>query len=964
MAWIQTRRFVIVAVLCLLAPLALLVLLPRRAAPPVPTPERPAEPTSRRPAAVSHEAWKLESALQALERQPDNLYLQYVALQLARPSRVTEVLRRLPRRPGPEADLFSLFSSRQAVAEALQQAFLFSEGPAAPSAPERAGAGFVSAPYVPGMPYPANLNWAALAGLLMRVGDSGSPVALAELRGPNLAGPSWDKLLAGKKVEVSPLARCVPDEFYLAEFRSAASLLEALAQGRRWSSYFATQARLDAAGIDIARRVQEQLALDVSPALRGVLDATTTGIALTGSDPFLAEGSDVTVLLQLRRPEDFRRAYADRTLDAATRAHGEVQRSEGKLLGVDYIELRTPDRALSIYAASPRPDLYVRSNSKVALRRVLEAVLGKTARRLGDSAELRYLRTLMPAKADEDGILYVSEAFLRHLISPQLRLTERRRLIGATHLRMIAFAAQLYRTQFGKAPASLEELASSGCAPGEFNKGVLTCPFGGTYSLNADRTAGLSSVLNRADFLTPCCELALSEVSTEEARDYAQFVRAYDRSWRSYFGPLTLRLRSTGRQFQAEIALPPLRDNPLYAGLTRLLGGQAEALEALPVPPRSLFSVNLRLNPEGDWLFKVLGRLLADPQDRERWPVLLQAEAPSLAKRLQDAGLPPEKVRRFLDQGLGKQLGVHLYDTALTFDVNYAAALGQVLSIATAPGGAELQASQLLEAGVPALIGSSLLAPVYLAIPVQDARIVDEFLELLDPLLARRVPAWRDTLLPGTGELQGEFYHLTARRNVPVRALGVRVGPLRWRWYWARIGDGLYLANQPAVLDDLQETHQRREGAAPGPEGHALVRLRPGHWQQALGQYQLGWAENDRSACQRNLSFLSAVARAFSSTPPVNRLAPTQEERQRLVLDYAGKMYGADFACPAGGQYHLAEDGHSCRCSIHGSQDHPQQAEEPARASPSQALRNLQDASATLTLTAEGPRLVLTLESK
>src|SRR5206468_297209 len=101
-----------------------------------------------------------------------------------------------------------------------------------------------------------------------------------------------------------------------------------------------------------------------------------------------------------------------------------------------------------------------------------EAVLGMTesgqpVKRLGDTDEFKYVRTVFPAgDNEEDGLVYFPERFLRRLLGPKVQIAEARRLIGYTHLRMIGHAAQLYRTQSGKAPTSLEELAETGCTPG------------------------------------------------------------------------------------------------------------------------------------------------------------------------------------------------------------------------------------------------------------------------------------------------------------------------------------------------------------------------------------------------------------------------------------------------------------------------------------------------------------------
>src|SRR5581483_8319782 len=51
-------------------------------------------------------------------------------------------------------------------------------------------------------------------------GPSTNGVAVGTLQGPAIVNRPWKKLLAGKNPAVSPLSRCVPEDFYLAEFRS------------------------------------------------------------------------------------------------------------------------------------------------------------------------------------------------------------------------------------------------------------------------------------------------------------------------------------------------------------------------------------------------------------------------------------------------------------------------------------------------------------------------------------------------------------------------------------------------------------------------------------------------------------------------------------------------------------------------------------------------------------------------
>ena len=122
------------------------------------------------------------------------------------------------------------------------------------------------------------------------------------------------------------------------------------------------------------------------------------------------------------------------------------------------MHLTNPDRSVHVFSAYPEANLHVRSNSLVALQRVLAAIQGKQAdgspvRRLGDSSEFAFIRTLMPRGAkEEDGFLYLSDPFIRKLVGPGLKLTERRRVLCYNHLRMIAHASLMYRGESGKFP--------------------------------------------------------------------------------------------------------------------------------------------------------------------------------------------------------------------------------------------------------------------------------------------------------------------------------------------------------------------------------------------------------------------------------------------------------------------------------------------------------------------------------
>jgi hypothetical protein len=877
--------------------------------------------------------WTLAEAKGALRRQPDNAYLQYVVLQLAKQDKAlaeTQAeFRWTERGRRKEVDLFGLFSGQHAVQESLQLDTML---------PPDALRDKDDPPATPK--------------------EKATPLDLAKLAGPAAPSHPWAKLLAGRSPKVAELSRCVPANFYFVEFRSLNKLLDLLETGQDWSRYFFAQASLDATDQRVRQRVQRQLVLPTDTSWRVLYDTLVGQIAIAGSDLFVKEGSDTTMLFDLK--SDFFRGKSDSLLEQAAKDRPDARRTSGKYLGVDYVGITTPDREISVYSAYPRPKLHVRSNSLVALKRVLEAVVGKTeagsvVTRLGDTDEFKYVRTLLkPGEVEEDGFIYLSDPFIHEMVGPRVKLTERRRLVGYNHLRMVAHAAQLYRTQFGKAPKSLDDLHQAGVVPGEFNKDRLACPFGGTYSLSADGTAGVSSVLGTAQYLTPCCELSVKEATAEEVSAYREFVKDYNQYWRSYFDPIAIRLQVTAKRLRAETLVLPLIDNTIYTALSKALGGAPEALDNQPVPRRNLFSLNLRLDKAA-----VLYALYLKEGDDYRTKKLLKdsgAFTEAQAKQF------VQQIRNFVEKGVGNQAGLHLYDTSIMFDVS----LPRLLATSTelVPGLLQVRGEDSMTAILPTgLMAFSLAAPTYLAFSVNDAKVVDEFLATLDPLLLKFSTLRSQDSWPDFG---ADFTHHVSKSGVKSRCVGVRYGPFRFRFYYARVGNGLYVTNQPYVLDDLQAAATaQRPGADKGPVGHAMMRLRPRNWNLALPGYNLGWAENNREASMRNLSMLNAAARAFSSTPPVWEQAPTQEDRQRQVLELASKMYGVDFLCPDGGQYELSDDGKTFRSTVHGTLDRPTQGDAPAGGSPVERLmRDFDDLSATLTFLPEGLRAVVVIDRK
>lgn len=868
-------------------------------------------------------AWTFDEAVARLRLDPNDVYLQYVVLQLGRQmDRLDDARHALEgdrpswaTRNDRRANMFDLFTGAAAVQESLQLETMAGDGRRPRTQP-----GVKPAPVKE---------------------SSDEPVAVKTLKGPGVKSHPWETMLAGKKVKISPLEMCVPSDQFFVLFRSLSKMVELNETGDLWGSHLFSAASHSAVSRNVGERLKKQLAVRTDPLTRPFYDMVVEQVALTGSDLYFREGTDVTILFALKQAPVFR-LRMDGFLAEAVKAG--AKKSTGKLLGVDFEHLATADRSVCVYSAYPRPDLHVRSNSKVGLERVLAAIAGKNAEgdkveRLGESLEYQYVRTLLPSGAPEEDVwVYLSDPLIRRIVGPEVKLTELHRMRCYNNLRMIAHASLLFRTQYGRAPQSFAELASTECSPGLFNAEKLKCPDGGSYQLLPDGSLGECSCHGRADWLTPCCEIPVKEVSPDEARDYQNFVVEYNRYWRQYFDPIALRVRVSPKEYRVETLILPLIDNSVYTGMAMAFGGEPKPLDVLPLPQRNIFSLAMRLNKD------------KMPLDDNAFRFFLDYPARSYP------GLPDGKaVNYVIRKGLGDVISFHVYDSTPVFEVNFSQLVGD--SMSTFRGGVGRWSGEF---SWVAFLIASLNAPVYIAAPVQDPAIVDTFLNQLDVGLANlaRRPM-RDFFF----EVNYDF----SKFNVggvkePVRCFGFGVGPIKWRFYFARIDNALVLASKSFVLTDLAAAsakHRVDAGAGtksdPMPTANAMFRIRPEHWEAALPEMLFGWEESNRRACHNNLSPLSSAARALAASGK-----PAMAAEGRTLAE---SMHAAEFYCPDGGKYELAPDGKQFVCSVHQTPANPRQLAIPAESSALARLgKELKSVVAALTFLEDGLHAVVTIE--
>jgi hypothetical protein len=185
---------------------------------------------------------------------------------------------------------------------------------------------------------------------------------------------------------------------------------------------------------------------------------------------------------------------------------------------------------------------------------------------------------------------------------------------------------------------------------------------------------------------------------------------------------------------------------------------------------------------------------------------------------------------------------------------------------------------------------------------------------------------------------------------------------LTWRFCWGRIGNGLFIASKPYLIRELSLASQAttdRSALDESLSSHAMVRIRPQHWNRTLPHFQIGWAEAQRRSCLHNLSFLSSAARGLSSAtgrPAVDTAMPQIKQLTR-------SLFHVETHCGADGKYTVTDEGTVVCCTAHGCQNKSRQAlgQQTELAAFAESLADVQ---LQMTFTEEGLHTVVTIEQK
>ncbi|HXK18953.1 MAG TPA: hypothetical protein VNG33_14175, partial [Polyangiaceae bacterium] len=377
-------------------------------------------------------------------------------------------------------------------------------------------------------------------GAVLSAGKQPRSVPLAQVKGPELSRHPWPELSKrlGAKPTEEVLAKAVPAEFYFVRAKSFSAFTEIMSFVEQLGAPAADLFDGSSSERGSRARYLAELGVETGDLSRVLGPEVVSDFALAGSDPYLHEGSDVTLIFRLKSPLLFRAALL-KALATHGAAHGGTQTSSFSHEGVTVEVARSPDGRVRQHHAVVG-ELELVSNSDAAIKRVISTILGKSPK-LADEPDFQYMLA-RDADVPADLLAFMGDRFVENVVGPAQKIAEARRQLALSELTAPPVAALLYGWVHGKSPTDKNELLRSGLLAAT----ELQHQSGGRIDW-APGAAPHSSWGTPAA-LEPLIDLPpVTRVSAVERDSYAEFARNYQLRWSQYIDPIALRLSSTPR---------------------------------------------------------------------------------------------------------------------------------------------------------------------------------------------------------------------------------------------------------------------------------------------------------------------------------------------------------------------------------------------------------------------------------
>lgn len=379
----------------------------------------------------------------------------------------------------------------------------------------------------------------------------------AEIEWPNDAIPA-----AADNVRVEDIARRVPEEcFYIrfAQFENYVWLRQLLEE---YGGDLSRMVLLRGSDSQLNQRVENQLGLRESSLSRILGPKVISDMAMIGRDTFLQEGAAVGILFEAKNSLLKGELENQRKRRVAEMADAGATIDVVEINGTKVSFASTPDNSLRSYQAY-RGNFHLVTNSRHIAARFLECCEIADAQdeasppatpsppsaprgSLGDSAEFRYARSLIPVGEGNTLFAYLSRRFFEGLLSPQYQIELHRRLRSITDLELLPLATLAAIAEgHGNEPITASRLVQLG-----FVGSRVDIRSDGSFTKIVNGKAVDSLRGARGTYL-PIPDTPVGKITQSEARYFQKIADFHNRNWRE-MDPVLIGMQRTALDDETE----------------------------------------------------------------------------------------------------------------------------------------------------------------------------------------------------------------------------------------------------------------------------------------------------------------------------------------------------------------------------------------------------------------------------
>lgn len=408
-----------------------------------------------------------------------------------------------------------------------------------------------------------------------RRGQEQLTIPVDTVKGVEVKSHPYEKMLGGKKGGSLPLANIVPHDRFLVYAAKPSALFPFLDDGAEFLSGAGSVLIGNSIKYDLKAKYLERFGMGEKWLRTFLNSGAVKEMALVFPDMFFIDGTEVSAVSRLGKPGLI----------------GQML----KLIGVwglddDNIVEKESKTGGTVYWAM-RKDLLFVSTSNVEIKALL-ALWKDDARSLGKSAEFRYMLTQLPVTDDTRIYAYFSDAFIRRLVGPRVKIAQHRRLAARSDMERITSAALLARLNGIKPPLTLEALVEHRYLPERYLKS--------DYSMDDDLVVTSERYGTLARMAT-FAETPVTMISGSEDRLYRRYVTNYTRFWSRFFDPIAMRLDDVpDKSLELTTFILPLLDNSIYDAFREALHAKEDnqPLNNPVIEPRPVVKLSLNLKEE------------------------------------------------------------------------------------------------------------------------------------------------------------------------------------------------------------------------------------------------------------------------------------------------------------------------------------------------------------------------------